>query len=269
MHAILKRGMPGTPSTVADIKFLQKALGLRVDGDFGALTESAVKDLQGRNDLPADGVVGPHTWEIIDILALEPEEIRGFHGDLKWIHNWEGHAGHPYVPTRDAKVIGASGITLDPGVDLGHVDPAVLRRHYLRILGEPPMKLLETLVGLRGANALKAFELNKTALMSMRISRDQASAVFPLVAAPYWETVSTLYRPLKLVSTPYAVHTAMLSLAYNRGPGNKALRSLLEPMSACDWPRMADIIAAMAASTSDPGLKRRRLAEAKIVRDSL
>ncbi|WP_338255035.1 peptidoglycan-binding domain-containing protein [Dictyobacter halimunensis] len=35
---------------------------LIVDGDFGSLTQSAVKDYQQAHGLEVDGQVGPHTW---------------------------------------------------------------------------------------------------------------------------------------------------------------------------------------------------------------
>lgn len=36
-----------------------------IDGSFGPLTESAVKDAQGRAGILADGIVGPKTWPIL------------------------------------------------------------------------------------------------------------------------------------------------------------------------------------------------------------
>lgn len=36
-----------------------------IDGNFGPLTESAVKDAQGRAGIPADGIIGPKTWPVI------------------------------------------------------------------------------------------------------------------------------------------------------------------------------------------------------------
>jgi hypothetical protein len=41
-----------------------------VDGDFGSETLIAVKQFQGLNGLPVDGVCGPITWEA---LLKEPE----------------------------------------------------------------------------------------------------------------------------------------------------------------------------------------------------
>ena len=40
------------------------AKNLAVDGDFGPLTEAAVKAMQPYNDLPGDGIVGMATWAI-------------------------------------------------------------------------------------------------------------------------------------------------------------------------------------------------------------
>ena len=60
LHApdmILRRGSTG-PAVVA----LQKALGVAADGQFGPMTEAAVKAFQSRRNLPATGVVGATTW---------------------------------------------------------------------------------------------------------------------------------------------------------------------------------------------------------------
>ena len=48
-----------------NVKKLQKALGITVDGKFGESTELAVKKYQKNNGLPQDGVVGPKTWKKI------------------------------------------------------------------------------------------------------------------------------------------------------------------------------------------------------------
>ncbi|RSM66622.1 hypothetical protein DMH03_05835 [Amycolatopsis sp. WAC 01376] len=56
-RATLKRGSSG-----ADVALVQRFLGLKADGIFGADTESAVKRYQSRQGLTADGIVGPATW---------------------------------------------------------------------------------------------------------------------------------------------------------------------------------------------------------------
>jgi len=57
------------------VKFWQTALnaaidvGLKVDGDFGALSEAATKTFQSRNGLAASGVVGDATFaKMLDVL---------------------------------------------------------------------------------------------------------------------------------------------------------------------------------------------------------
>ncbi|HTZ88495.1 MAG TPA: peptidoglycan-binding protein [Solirubrobacteraceae bacterium] len=61
-------GAASTPPTASRaIQWLQAALHLSVDGEFGPETEAAVKRLQARHGLDADGVVGPATWGLIGV----------------------------------------------------------------------------------------------------------------------------------------------------------------------------------------------------------
>jgi hypothetical protein len=61
---VVKRGDRG-----AAVRQVQSALGVAVDGVFGAQTEQAVKRFQKRKGIAVDGVVGPDTR---DALGLEP-----------------------------------------------------------------------------------------------------------------------------------------------------------------------------------------------------
>ena len=56
------------------------------------------------------------------------DKMEGFRGDLSWVHAREGHAGKAYWPG------GVSGVTLDPGVDLGHVRPELFETAYKELL---------------------------------------------------------------------------------------------------------------------------------------
>lgn len=47
----------------AAVKFVQKKLGLPVDGQFGKNTEDKIKEFQKAHGLTADGIVGMNTWK--------------------------------------------------------------------------------------------------------------------------------------------------------------------------------------------------------------
>lgn len=50
---------------------LQKLLHLFPDGIFGVITDKAVREVQKKNNLEIDGIVGPKTWAILTSLQLK------------------------------------------------------------------------------------------------------------------------------------------------------------------------------------------------------
>jgi peptidoglycan hydrolase-like protein with peptidoglycan-binding domain len=56
-----------TGGRAGEIRLLQEALHLSVDGEFGPETEEAVRHLQAQHGLHVDGVVGPATWSALGI----------------------------------------------------------------------------------------------------------------------------------------------------------------------------------------------------------
>jgi peptidoglycan hydrolase-like protein with peptidoglycan-binding domain len=60
--AITKRPTLKEGDQGADVRYLQKQLGIAVDGKFGPPTTKAVKAVQKKNELKADGIVGTYTW---------------------------------------------------------------------------------------------------------------------------------------------------------------------------------------------------------------
>jgi hypothetical protein len=62
--ALLRKGSSG-PAVAA----LQRALGIRADGEFGARTRRAVRRFQRRHGLVADGIAGPATLRALGVSS--------------------------------------------------------------------------------------------------------------------------------------------------------------------------------------------------------
>jgi peptidoglycan hydrolase-like protein with peptidoglycan-binding domain len=60
-HPTLRRGASGEA-----VRQLQRLLGVKEDGDFGAATDEAVRKAQKAAGAADDGIVGPHTWELLE-----------------------------------------------------------------------------------------------------------------------------------------------------------------------------------------------------------
>ncbi len=67
--AVIQRGDRG-----ADVRALQRALGISADGVFGPATAKAVRKFQRRNGLDVDGVVGPATRRALGLSAPKAKQ---------------------------------------------------------------------------------------------------------------------------------------------------------------------------------------------------
>lgn len=248
---------------VRKLQALLNKKGYRVDADglFGRGTENAVKDYQRFHGLVADGIVGPATWKLLN--KTPPDDlITSFRGSYQWVHKLEGHAGEPYWPG------GASGITLDPGIDLGHASEITVQTAYKDILMPDKYKAVKEVLGIRGRAAKKALD-DSQVLKTIVITKTHASAIFKYAAAVYWEAIVRRFPTLKDPDTPAVIHTVMLSLSYNRGAGNRRLRVLERPLAEKRWEEVAVMIGDMQQDHKLRGIRRRRRLEADYIRSWL
>ncbi len=273
------------PDTKAEIKHLQRMLRIlgvtvEADGFYGQATKDGVTELQKQADLPQTGSTDDATWLALEKLLIKraPQidssalasgtahastAIReDFHGDIAWIHQREGHAGKAYWPG------GASGVTLDPGFDLGQQEPAQLNEYYQTILTPQQLTACHKCIGLKGHSA-KAHLNTSGDLLGIRLSRDAALDVFPAVVAPYWVAIVKRFPALGDNATPGAVQTALLSLAFNRGAYNRDLATLSESIAAADWHAVARKISAMQQDHSLEGIRKRRRMEGDLITAAL
>ena len=250
---------------------IQAGHPMKTDGQFGPGTLGAVKTFQLNRGLTEGEIVDKSTWNALDNdlqaataahTAQVARLLEGFDGDLDWVHQKEGHQGRPYWPG------GESGVTLDPGVDLGHASSDLIEELYRSILSEAEMSALREVFGIQG-NAANAALKASPVIQAIRVSSDQALEVMPHAAKSYWDAIRGRFDPLSREGTPPSVKTALLSLAYNRGSRNEGLQPLGEPMQSGQWGDAARIIGSMQQDHKLEGIRIRRRQEGLIIEAEL
>ncbi len=264
-----------TPHLRGNVERLQRALrkaghSVEADGLFGADTDRELKRFQRAQGLKADGIAGPATWTALRRhlparLQRPPfgrvPGFEAFRGDLDWIHAREGHQGRPYWPG------GQSGVTLDPGFDLGFQTPERTRKRYGSLLNDDQLGALSPAFGVSGP-AAKPLAADPV-IASIRISHAAAAKIMPHVAVVYWAAVADRFPALRDDGTPGSVQTALLSLAYNRGARNRGLGVLRLPLRAGDWLEVANRLGAMQQNHKLQGIRIRRRMEADLIRQEV
>lgn len=110
---LLRRGSSGQP--VRSAQYLLRAHGhheVAVDGDFGPVTEAAVKAFQGSEGLTADGQVGNQTWPKLLVtvrLGQRGNAVRAVQDQFQF-RNLSGD------PTKGLRVDGIFGPRTDSAV---------------------------------------------------------------------------------------------------------------------------------------------------------
>jgi hypothetical protein len=223
-----------------------------------ALLDDCLRHAKGLRSRPESAE--PYT-RLFTLTDLPKIILQDFRGDVSWVHNQEGHAGKAYWPG------GESGVTLDPGVDLGHTAPVRVKELYAGILSSSQLAALESCYKKFGLPAQKL--LADGVISSVRVTFAQGVSLMPYAAQPYWETVTGRFCTLLEPSTPASVQTVFLSLAYNRGPSNPQLAFLRGALEKRDWKELAKQVGNMQQDHVLPGIRKRRKLEAQLIRDEL
>jgi GH24 family phage-related lysozyme (muramidase) len=241
------------------------------DGQFGSGTEKAVKAFQAEKKLEPSGVIDRAGWKGLDPHvrnALGDREkrvaklLKRFRGDLDWVHEKEGHRGRPYWPQ------GQSGVTLDPGVDVGHAARELIESLYAPLLTAAQLDALRKVFGLQGEAAGDALKASNV-LAGIRLTSSKAAELMPFAAREYWGSICKRFKALKRKKTPPSVQTALLSLAYNRGAGNRHLESLGTLLDDGQWSEAAAKIADMQQGHKLQGIRIRRREEGSLIQAEL
>lgn len=184
----------------------------------------------------------------------------GFRGDPDFLMKREGVAG-------TVKLLGRSG-WIDPATDLATARPEVIRRRYEFLLTPAELQAVLAVTGKRDADAQAAFAANPI-LERIRIKPADVAQLVPEVVEVWWKGVLSRHPEVGEAATPAAVHTALLSLAFNVGFGQRHWATLTPLIVGRRWTELADAIEALRMPAGFPALQRRRAEEAALIRAAL
>jgi lysozyme len=254
-RAVLRQGASG-----GDVPVLQRWLKTKgyytslVDGDFGPKTHEAVKAAQKALGLVVDGIVGPKTWAA---MANAPEKPQDGSTAPKPTPEPE-----PIPPLKPAPV---------PPVPVGTKREPIGDMH----MSQKGLDLLKHFEGLRlapyddnGSLAIGYGHSNRSrkppiVTDDLRITAEQALDILAADLVDYENRVKqSIAVPLK-----QGEFDALVSLAYNWGPGNLDRSNLKQLVNAGRYEEAEAEIRTILPSTSKPyyaGIKRRRGKEADL-----
>ncbi|MCX5106996.1 murein L,D-transpeptidase [Streptomyces sp. NBC_00439] len=100
----LRTGAQGSAVTTLQQLLTAQGHPLTADGEFGPLTEAAVRAFQAQHSLQADGVVGPKTWNALRSTPTKPSPRPGPSTyTLKLTKNWNNPLNSRLALVKDGK----------------------------------------------------------------------------------------------------------------------------------------------------------------------
>ena len=191
-------------------------------------------------------------------------ESMGFRGDLGFLSKWEGDIG--------GVTLGVGSLMIDPMTDLGTADASTIKKRYEFLLSPDELAAVMAVVGKKGDSAKAAYEEHRPTLERIRLKPTDVAQLVPEAAESWWRKLLRMYPGLAKDSTPAAVQTALLSLAFNSGTGGALWNPLSLAIAEEDWLRLADLIEismdgrAKRLGRFYPMIKKRRVEEANLIR---
>ncbi len=199
----------------------------------------------------------------------------GFEGSLQWVYNEEGsgakmYQSSVYYPDSLINPKTRSGVTIDPGIDLGNCDIPLINkvlRLYCRnnVLSEKLFDKIKSAIGYKGIDAAIWFKsYGQEFKIKFIVPEALAFEVMAnITAIEYWKPlVKAMPGLLKIrrISARKAVHTALLSMSYNRGWKNTILLAR-EFIEMANYAGLAAKIAAVRHSLKSLTDRRKREAD--------
>ena len=188
-----------------------------------------------------------------------------------FLHQEEGFVGKPYWPGS------LSGITLDPGDDLGYRNLDTFSNDWRLLLAPAHFNALCAVIGLKGPAARDALVTVK----DVPIPRSAADAIFEKLEPRYAAAVVKAFPGADLL--PDNSWTAFFSLCYNRGNKledndplrpetwrREEMRTIRDYVGEGNLPMIADLFVIMGriwegGRRDDDGLVGRREREAQLI----
>jgi GH24 family phage-related lysozyme (muramidase) len=253
-RSTIRKGSSGGDVPVLQLALRATGVYILADGDFGPKTEALVKAFQKAQGLVADGIVGPKTWTALDKAVKKPD-VAPTAPEPKPIPE----------PTPEPKP------APEPPVVVGTKREPIADMH----MSKKGLDLLKHFEGLRlapyddnGSLAIGYGHSNRSrkppiVTESLRISAAEASDILASDLLDYENRVKqSIAVPLK-----QGEFDALVSLAYNWGPGNLDRSELKQLVNAGRYEEAEAEIRTILPSSDKKyyaGIKRRRGKEADL-----